>query len=70
MHDIVIRGGDLVDGTGAEPRVGDLAIDGGLISAVGEVAGAGRREIDASGLVVSPGPGDGRGAGAHVRPAR
>src|SRR5215469_8041767 len=55
MHDIVIRGGQIVDGTGAEPRVGDVAIDGGLISAVGEVAGEGRREIDAGGLVVSPG---------------
>ena len=55
MHDIVIRGGLIVDGTGREPRIADLAVDGALISAVGEVAGAGRREIDASGLVVSPG---------------
>ncbi len=55
MHDIVIRGGSIVDGTGAEPRIGDLAIDGGLISAVGGAAGPGRREIEASGLMVSPG---------------
>jgi N-acyl-D-aspartate/D-glutamate deacylase len=55
VHDIVIRGGLIVDGTGREPRIADLAVDGALISAVGEVAGAGRREIDASGLVVSPG---------------
>ena len=55
MHDIVIRGGQIVDGTGAEPRIGDVAIDGGLITTVGEVADAGRREIDAAGLVVSPG---------------
>jgi N-acyl-D-aspartate/D-glutamate deacylase len=55
MHDIVIRGGSIVDGTGAEPHVGDLAIDGGVITAVGGTAGPGRREIDATGLVVSPG---------------
>ena len=55
MHDIVIRRGSIVDGTGAEPRIGDLAIDGGLISSVGGTAGPGRREIDASGLVVTPG---------------
>ncbi|HVM98658.1 MAG TPA: D-aminoacylase [Caulobacteraceae bacterium] len=55
MHDIVIRGGTIVDGTGAPARIGDLAIDDGRISAVGEVANAGRREIDAKGLVVSPG---------------
>ena len=54
-HDIVIRGGDIVDGTGAEPAAGDLAIDGGFISAVGEVGGKGRQEIDASGLAVTPG---------------
>ena len=54
-HDILIRGGLIVDGTGAEPRRGDLAIDGGLISAVGLVDGRGRREIDAEGQVVSPG---------------
>lgn len=55
MHDIVIRGGQIVDGTGAEPFAGDLAIDGGLINSVGDVADKGRREIDASGCVVSPG---------------
>ncbi len=54
-HDIVIRGGDVVDGTGAEPVRGDLAIDGGTIAAVGKVDGRGRREIDAEGLAVTPG---------------
>ena len=54
-HDIVIRGGELVDGTGADPVQGDLAIDGGLITAVGEVDGKGRQEIDAQGLAVTPG---------------
>ena len=54
-HDIVIRGGEIVDGTGNGPVHGDLAIDGGLITAVGEVDGKGTQEIDADGHVVSPG---------------
>ena len=54
-HDLVIRGGELVDGTGAEARPGDLAIDGSTISAVGQVDGKGKREIDARGLAVTPG---------------
>ena len=44
-HDIVIRNGDIVDGTGAEPVPGDLAIDDGVISAVGNVEGKGNEEI-------------------------
>jgi N-acyl-D-aspartate/D-glutamate deacylase len=55
MHDLVIRGGTLVDGTGAPARSGDLAIDGDRIASVGGNAGAARREIDASGLLVTPG---------------
>ena len=54
-HDIVIRGGQLVDGTGAEPYAGDLAIDGDHITAVGDVSGRGKQEIDAEGHMVSPG---------------
>ena len=54
-HDIVIRGGELVDGTGSDPVPGDLAIDDGLITAVGKVDGKGKREIDAKGLAVTPG---------------
>ena len=54
-HDIVIRGGDLVDGTGARPRQGDLAIDGDRITAIGQVAGKGKREVDAKGMAVTPG---------------
>ncbi|HAC81184.1 MAG TPA: amidohydrolase, partial [Deltaproteobacteria bacterium] len=54
-HDLVIRGGELVDGTGAEPRRGDLAIDGNKITAVGKVSGSGREEIDATGRLVTPG---------------
>ena len=55
MHDLVIRGGTVVDGTGAPARRADIAIDADKISAVGEDVGAGRREIDASGQLVAPG---------------
>ena len=54
-HDIVIRGGELVDGTGAGPVAGDLAVDDGVITAVGKVDGKGKQEIDAKGLAVTPG---------------
>jgi N-acyl-D-amino-acid deacylase len=55
MHDQVIRNGKIVDGTGAPAFHGDIAIDGGKIVSVGAKAGAGRREIDAGGLLVAPG---------------
>ncbi|MGZ6015377.1 MAG: N-acyl-D-amino-acid deacylase family protein, partial [Phenylobacterium sp.] len=55
MHDLVIRGGTVVDGTGSAPRRADVAVDGGLISKVGVVPEAGKREIDAAGLLVTPG---------------
>ncbi|MCV7282828.1 amidohydrolase family protein [Mycolicibacterium flavescens] len=54
-HELVIRGGTIVDGLGGEPYVGDLAISGGVIAAVGVVAEPGEREIDATGLLVTPG---------------
>ncbi len=53
--DVVVRNGTLVDGTGAPPFEGDVAIDGDRIGRVGRVDGAGREEIDARGLVVTPG---------------
>ncbi len=55
MHDIVLRNGTVVDGTGAPRRIADIAIDGKLITAVGGDVGRGRREIDARGLLVTPG---------------
>jgi Amidohydrolase family len=55
MHDIVIRGGQVADGTGAPAARADVAIDGDRITAVGTVDGKGRREIDAEGKVVTPG---------------
>ena len=55
MHDIVIRGGTIVDGTGRPKYTGDVAIDGDRIAQVGGKAGPGRREIDANGQIVTPG---------------
>lgn len=55
MHDIVIRGGEVADGTGAPPRRADVAVDGDRVTAVGEVEDRGRREIDAAGRLVTPG---------------
>ena len=54
-HELVIRGGHLVDGLGREPVPGDLAVDAGTITAVGIVDGKGRRELNAQGLTVTPG---------------
>jgi N-acyl-D-amino-acid deacylase len=55
MHDIVIRHGDVVDGTGAAPVRADVAIDGDRVTEVGVVPDRGKREIDASGRLVTPG---------------
>lgn len=55
QYDIVIRNGTIVDGLGGEPRVGDIAIRDGLIERVGIVSGSGQEEMDASGLLVTPG---------------
>jgi N-acyl-D-amino-acid deacylase len=55
MHDVVIRGGLIVDGTGTPGFVGDVAVDGSTISAVGGAAGPARRVIEADGLLVTPG---------------
>ena len=55
MHDLVIRGGTVVDGTGAPRFVADVAVDGGVITVIGNISAAGREEIDATGSVVTPG---------------
>lgn len=55
MHDLVIRGGTVVDGTGAARRTADVAIDDGVIVEVGKVASSGSEEIDADGAIVMPG---------------
>jgi N-acyl-D-aspartate/D-glutamate deacylase len=54
-HDVVIRGGTVIDGTGAPRRTADVAVSEGVVTEVGRVAGRGRREIDADGAVVAPG---------------
>jgi N-acyl-D-aspartate/D-glutamate deacylase len=55
MHDLLIRGGTIVDGTGAPSYTGDVAVSGGRIVEVGEVTGPARRTVDADGLLVAPG---------------
>jgi N-acyl-D-amino-acid deacylase len=55
MHEIVIRGGTIIDGTGQAAFTGDVAIADGRIATVGGKAGPARREIDATGLLVTPG---------------
>ena len=54
-HDLVIRGGTVHDGLGSAPRLADVAVNDGLIVAVGDVPGRGTREIDAQGKIVTPG---------------
>ena len=55
MHDLIIRGGTIVDGTGSLSFIGDIAIDDGNITAVGEVSAEAKEIIDAEGLLVTPG---------------
>jgi N-acyl-D-aspartate/D-glutamate deacylase len=55
MHDLIIRGGTIADGSGGPTRTGDVAVDGSVITAVGRVEGAAHRVVDADGLLVTPG---------------
>ena len=55
VHDLIINGGTIVDGTGAASRHADLAVDSGRITEVGTVGGGATRTIDADGLLVTPG---------------
>ncbi len=54
-HDLIIRGGTVIDGTGAQGRIADVAMKGGRITAIGEIASSIDHEINATGLVVCPG---------------
>ncbi len=53
--DLVVRGGTLVDGTGAPARRADVAVTDGRIAEVGRIDGRGAREVDADGALVLPG---------------
>ncbi len=53
--DLIIRNGTIVDGSGSARFMGDIAVKDGLIAQVGKVAGSADQEIDASGMVVTPG---------------
>ena len=58
MYDLIIRNGTIVDGTGAAPFTGDIAISAGKVAAVspvGQLTGDAKREVDATGLTVTPG---------------
>jgi len=54
-HDIVIRNGTIIDGTGHSRFQGDIALNGNLITMIGLVNGAGKKEIDAKGKIIAPG---------------
>src|SRR5437660_12383311 len=81
QFDLVIKNGDLVDGTGAPARRADVAVRGDRIVAVGAASGRARRTIDATGHVGAPGSIDVQGqsggalsvratAASHIRPGR
>jgi N-acyl-D-amino-acid deacylase len=54
--DLVLRGGQVIDGTGTPAQTADVAIAGGRIAAIGHLpAGSGHAEIDVAGLAVAPG---------------
>jgi N-acyl-D-aspartate/D-glutamate deacylase len=55
MHDLVIRNGNVFDGLGGAAVPADVAVDGGIITEVGDVEERGREELDADGLAVTPG---------------
>ena len=54
-YDLILRGGNLADGTGAPIREADVAVKSGRIAAIGNIDGKGREEIDAKGKLVTPG---------------
>jgi N-acyl-D-amino-acid deacylase len=54
-YDLVVRNGTVVDGSGAAPFIGDVAVRAGMIVAVGTVRGSAAQEIDATGRLVTPG---------------
>ena len=55
MHDILIKGGRVVDGTGSAAKNADVAIKDGIITEIGEIDGQAKHEIDSEGQTVTPG---------------
>jgi N-acyl-D-aspartate/D-glutamate deacylase len=55
LHDLVIRNGKILDGSGKKSFFGDIAIDDGKITSVGKIEGSGKEELDAKGNLVTPG---------------
>jgi N-acyl-D-amino-acid deacylase len=55
MFDLIIRNGTIADGSGRPTTLGDVAVEGNRIVAVGEVDGPARRTLDADGMLVTPG---------------
>ena len=55
MYDLVIRDGTVIDGTGAARRIADVAVNGGRIVDIGRKLGPAKRDIDAEGMLVTPG---------------
>jgi N-acyl-D-aspartate/D-glutamate deacylase len=53
--DLIIRNGTVADGLGGPPKIADIAVRNRAIAAVGQISGSGREEIDARGLLVTPG---------------
>jgi len=54
-HDLIIRGGTVLDGTGGPARTADVAVTDGIVTGVGRVDGRATQELDADGLLVTPG---------------
>lgn len=55
QHDLVVRSGSVIDGTGQPAFTADVAINDGQITEIGHISGKGRREVDADGALVTPG---------------
>ena len=55
MYDLIIKNATVIDGTGADPFMADVAICDGKIAEVGSVGGAAKQVLDVGGLVLTPG---------------